>query len=126
MNSSSQHHRQWYKVVITQSENKFFCLTSWLRSDLKMCHFYRETFQRVSPEISLREQQIFFFLLKPTRNRYTAIITIWTGSGLTGGWVLFGAGWVLRKQQCSHNFLRLTTLFPALHFQTVGGKTVWE
>jgi len=61
--------------------------------------------------------------LKLTRNRYTVVLAILTGPGLAGGWVLFGAGWVLKKEQYSYNFLRLTRLFPALHFQIVGGKT---
>ena len=65
-------------------------------------------------------------LLKLARNRYTAVLAILTGTNVAGGWVLFGAGWVLRKEQCSHNFLRLTGLFPTLHFQIIGGKTVWE
>lgn len=54
---------------------------------------------------------------------YTAVLVFLTGTGLSEGWVLFGEGWVLRKKQYSHNFLRLTRLFPKLHFQIVGGKT---
>lgn len=65
-------------------------------------------------------------LLKLARNRYTVVLATLKGTNVEGGWVFFGAGWVLRKEQYSQHFLRLTGLFPALHFQTVGGKAVWE
>lgn len=35
-----QHHGQWYEVTITQYEDKFFCLTNRLRSEIEACTFF--------------------------------------------------------------------------------------
>lgn len=126
MNSSSQHHGQGYKVVVTQCENKFFCLTSWLRSDLKLCHFCRETFQRVSPEISQESNR--FFSAEANKEQVHChrnnLDRQWTlrRMGALWRWLGFEEGAVFSQLPQAHKTLPGTSLPDCRRENSVGGS----
>ena len=72
---AAQHHGQWYKVTVIQYEDEFFCLTNWLRSEVKrLVPSLPESFPRSPSWYFPREWQMF--LWKLTGNRWATGVSV--------------------------------------------------